>query len=344
MVTIVDNISLQPLHTFGLPAVAAKFVQIDHQNELEEIISKGMVLQGKHIVLGEGSNIIFPEYYNGLVLRMATRGIHIIKQSEREVELHVESGEPWDGFVSWCCDNNFWGLENLSGIPGTVGACPIQNIGAYGSEVCHSIIRVHYYDIASGEKRSIEKEDCHFGYRHSIFKQELKDKVIIAGVDFGLSCLPKPIINYGELKQHFSNWEVGSIGILEIRNKVLEIRAAKIPDHKLYGSAGSFFKNPVVAKVTADALLQNHPEMPTYPVEKKDNACIKLSAAWLIDQAGCKGKTVGGAQCNVSQPLILINLGGATRDDVLLLSAQIASAVFKKFGVSLIPEVNIYSD
>ena len=293
---------------------------------------RGKVINKDFVLLGEGSNCVFIEDYPGSVLQLALFGKNIVETNDSYV-VRVCSSENWHEFVKWSLENNVNGLENLALIPGTVGASPIQNIGAYGREVKDFIFEVEYYDLQCGEIKRLDNRECKFGYRDSIFKQELKGNAIILSVTF---CFPKmwiPETSYGEL----TNLEAPSP--FDVFNKVIEIRRNKLPDPMFIGNAGSFFKNPVVSREAAELLKQNYAFMPQYTL---DNNSTKLAAGWLIDQCGLKGYELNGAAVHDQQALVLVNKSGnATGDDLIKLIKHVRKCVYNKFGVKLEPEVRL---
>jgi UDP-N-acetylmuramate dehydrogenase len=310
---------------------------ISKEKQIPELLEKNKNI----FLLGGGSNILFTEAPKQLLVHIKTKGKKIVNESETHVDIEVQAGENWHEFVLWCIENNFGGLENLALIPGSVGASPMQNIGAYGVEVKDSIQRVYFYDISSATKKSLTNAQCDFAYRSSIFKKSLKGKIIISSVVFRLTKSAHKINRaYGVINQRLE--ELGTDknpNISDIAKAVISIRKEKLPDPKVMGNAGSFFKNPVIDKEAYQSLIAQYPEIPSYTVENK----FKIPAAWLIDQCGLKGFEQNGAAVHMGQPLVLINkYGTASGDAILNLAKHVQSQVFEKFGVSLDMEVNIY--
>ena len=329
--------SLKTFNSFGIDIDAGDYVAISKEKQFPELLEKNKNI----FLLGGGSNILFTEAPKQLLVHIKTKGKKIVNESETHVDIEVQAGENWHDFVLWCIENNFGGLENLALIPGSVGASPMQNIGAYGVEVKDSIQRVYFYDISSVTKKSLTNAQCDFAYRSSIFKKSLKGKIIISSVVFRLTKSAHKINRaYGVINQRLE--ELGTDkdpNISDIAKAVISIRKEKLPDPKVMGNAGSFFKNPVIDKEAYQSLIAQYPEMPSYAVENK----FKIPAAWLIDQCGLKGFEQNGAAVHMGQPLVLINkYGTASGDAILNLAKHVQSQVFDKFGVSLDMEVNIY--
>jgi UDP-N-acetylmuramate dehydrogenase len=324
-----ENISLRGLNSFGVEGRAARLVEWESADDL-----RGLDFVGRWLALGGGNNILFTGDFDGTLLRSAARGIDITGRTPETVSVRAGAGVDWSDFVEWCISRGVWGVENLSGIPGTVGAAPIQNIGAYGAEVGDVIRSVECFAIETGAMLTLAAEHCGFGYRDSVFKRALNGRVIVTAVDFELSKEPRPNLRYAALAE-----KVTEPTLENIRRAVVEIRNSKLPDPKTTGNAGSFFKNPVVASTLAQEIAKAHPGMPLYPAEVP--GMTKLSAAWLIEQAGWKGRTEGRVGIHPAQALIVINHGGATGNEIVDFAHRIQEDVHKKFGVELTPEVNI---
>lgn len=313
MIRVFENAELGELNTFGIEAVADRLVEFASGDD----IAPYCVDEWR--VIGGGSNVLLTGDLHGTLLRPVGNEIH------KEGELvRVEAGMKWDDFVRWTVAEGLWGAENLSHIPGTVGAAPVQNIGAYGVEAKDIIYSVEFYDPAVDEVRELRGEDCEFGYRDSIFKRGRR--VVILAVTFKLSQTPRPRLEYGDLKS------LKNPALQEIRDKIIEIRRGKLPER---GSAGSFFKNPVVSPETVARLKEQYPDMPIYNGNK-------LAAGWLIDRAGWRGRTMGRAGVHPDQALVLVNLGGATGQEILDLARAVQSSVKEKFGVEIEMEVNVW--
>lgn len=324
-------VSIQSLHTFGLQASANAIVHIKQIDDLHALIGKEY--NTDFIIIGEGSNSVFIEDYQGDIVRIELKGI-TIDESESSHVVNVAAGENWHEFVGFCLDHQIYGLENLALIPGTVGACPIQNIGAYGVEVCRFIETVQYFDLTTGEVNELTAEQCQFGYRDSIFKQELLGKAIVTSVRFKFPKNWLPEHSYGDLQN------LSELTAKNIYQKVIEIRESKLPDPQVLGNAGSFFKNPVVSKQKLEKLQQAHPYLPFYPMP---NDKYKLAAGWLIDQAGLKGKLFNGVAVHDKQALVLVNkTGNATGADLLMAISQVIQTVKNQYDISIEPEVRVY--
>ena len=337
MLQIQENVSLKNFNTFGIDVFAKYFVEISHADELRELFSDPQWLQNERLVLGGGSNMLFKKDFDGLVIRMNIRGIdHRI--SHNEVVVVAGAGEVWNDLVNYCVAHEYAGLENLSLIPGSVGASPIQNIGAYGVELQDVFLTCNAFEIASGTFKTFTKEDCRFGYRDSVFKAEIKGQYIIVSVKFHLSLVPDTKLHYGAIKDELAKRQITSPTIKDVSEVVSYIRVSKLPDPSTIGNAGSFFKNPVIPIDEFKAIQSYFPEIVNYPAGDGE---IKLAAGWMIEQCGWKGKVVGNTGTWKNQALVLVNHGGATGEEVYSLSSQIIDSVYSKFGVTLEREVNI---
>lgn len=324
--------SLQTLHTFGLPASASEFAYIHSLHEAKQQIQQ--LTHPAFYILGEGSNTVFLEDFSGTVFKMAIKGI-VVHEEPEHFMLEVGAGENWHNLVEWCLAHHIYGLENLALIPGTVGAAPIQNIGAYGVEVEQFIHSIDYLCLNSGEINTLSHAQCNFAYRDSIFKHQLAGKFIIGLVRFRMPKRWQANAHYAELK------ELHKPEPQQIFAKVVAVRQAKLPDPKKLGNAGSFFKNPVILKSLFVKLQQSYPHIPSYPV---DEHSVKVPAAWLIDQLGFKGKQVNGIHCHITQPLVLTNDGSGTGEALLTLARQIKQAVSQQFAIELENEVQLVSN
>lgn len=334
--TIKENISLLPYNTFRIDARAKLFAEYKSVDELRQLLKEYKNEQILHI--GAGSNLLFTRDVDGLVLHSAMCRARALEEDNEHVLIEAENGLVLDELIAQLCDMGLSGMENLSYIPGEVGASAVQNVGAYGVEAKDVIVQVKAIEIATGDERIFTNEECQYGYRDSIFKNELKGKYIIISVVYRLNKQLTPQLEYGGLAR-----EVGDIvNTLSIRNAVIRIRKQKLPEVSELGSAGSFFKNPVVPKEQANALLKQYPDMPYFPSPQGDGneEFVKIPAAWLIEQCGWKGKKLGGAQCYPKQPLVLVNADNATAEDVVNLAAAICRDVQTKFGITISPEVN----
>ena len=322
--------NLQPYNTFGLKAFAQHGVVLEREEQLAEISALQINNQQKFLVIGEGSNILFTENYDGCVVINRLKGKSVEETADAWL-LHIAAGENWHELVTWTLKQNMAGLENLALIPGTVGAAPVQNIGAYGKEFCLFCEYVDVWNIESQQLQRFTAEQCRFGYRDSIFKHELLDKVIITAVGIRLNKHWQPLLEYGPLKQLSADCSAK-----EIFDLVCEVRNQKLPDPLKLGNAGSFFKNPVVSKAHATSLTQQYPTMPVFDA---GHDRVKLAAGWLIDQAGLKGKRLKNAGVHQEQALVLVNLGGAEAQDIIAVAKWVAATVKTKFDVQLEPEV-----
>lgn len=333
---IAHNVDLKPFNTFGISVKADLFSRFSNTDELRQLLKE---FKGRELlILGGGSNILFTKDFPGVALRNEIKGFDVVQVNEDFVVVRAGAGEVWHEFVMKCIEHGFAGLENLSLIPGSVGASPMQNIGAYGVEikdVFHSLEALH---IETGEIHTFNKEACEFGYRESVFKRKLKGQYVIVSVSFQLSKHPNPNTSYGAIESELQKMGVTDPTIRDVSNAVIAIRTSKLPDPKLIGNAGSFFKNPVVDQSIVDKILENYPDAPNYPAEPGKR---KLAAGWLIEQAGWKGRTIDHHGVHKLQALVLVNYGGATGQEVFALSSAIIADIQEKFGVTLEREVNI---
>lgn len=319
--------SLQPYSTFGLQTACQSVVSFSSADEFIDAYAKHPI----NYIVGGGSNSIFLEDFDGALLVNNIKGISHFDDDKYHY-ISAGAGENWHELVSMCMQNGWYGFENLALIPGSVGAAPIQNIGAYGVEINQFIESVIAIAIESGEQMRLSVDDCQFGYRDSIFKHDLAGKALITQVNFVLPKQYSLATSYGELAA------LSNPTALDVYNKVIEIRKSKLPDPAQLGNAGSFFKNPVIAKAHFDTLISQYNDMPGYVVSPQ---LMKVPAAWLIDQAGFKGKVLNGVRCHPTQPLVLTNLGNALGDDVRTMATNIIAAVSDKFDISLEPEVRL---
>lgn len=326
---------LRQRNSFHVEEQAERLIEFDREEDLDLIFGQGR--PERWYVLGEGNNILFTRRFEGTLIKPAATGITVIGEDTDTVTLRAEAATDWDRMVAWCVERGLWGAENLSLIPGTVGASPVQNIGAYGAEAAGIIYRVHLYDTLRREHATLEKADCRFAYRDSIFKHEMRGRTVITAVELRLGKHPSPNLAYGDLKAQVE--ARGGASIANIRNAVCAIRRSKLPDPDTLGNAGSFFKNPVVDNATAERLREEDPACPVYPVSA--HGMCKLAAGWLIDRAGLKGFRMGRVGVHERQALVLVNFGGATGNEVIALARYVQDRVFDRFGVRIEPEVNI---
>lgn len=330
--------NLQPLNTFGISANADKLIEVNNIEQLQDLCNSENLIPGKFLILGSGSNILFKGNFHGLVLLNRIKGFSIINENEEFIWIKAFGGEIWHDFVLYCVSNGWGGIENLALIPGTVGAAPIQNIGAYGVEISSALESVQAIELSTGKLVSFENSTCRFGYRDSIFKQEAKGKYFIVSVVFKLSKVPKLNTSYGDITTTLTKNSISEPGIKDICDAVIEIRSNKLPDPKIIGNAGSFFKNPVITKLQFDELKSVFPDIKSFPV---DETTVKIPAAWLIEQTGWKGKRLGNVGVHDKQALVLVNYSNGTGDELLQLANQIIHSVKNKFNITLSPEVNI---
>lgn len=326
---------LRQRNSFHVEEQAERLIEFDREEDLDLIFGKGR--PERWYVLGGGNNILFTRRFEGTLIKPAATGITVIGEDTDTVTLRAEAATDWDRMVAWCVERGLWGAENLSLIPGTVGASPVQNIGAYGAEAAGIIYRVHLYDTLRREHATLEKADCRFAYRDSIFKHEMRGRTVITAVELRLGKHPAPNLAYGDLKAQVE--ARGGASIANIRDAVCAIRRSKLPDPDTLGNAGSFFKNPVVDNATAERLREEDPACPVYPVSA--HGMCKLAAGWLIDRAGLKGFRMGRVGVHERQALVLVNFGGATGNEVIALARYVQDRVFDRFGVRIEPEVNI---
>ena len=336
MFTRQHDYPLAPHTTFGLPARAAHYIELTDSGDLPEICRLPEFDAATVCWLGGGSNVLFMQDFPSLVVRMATRGIRELERTPDSVLLEAQAGENWHGFVQSSLHMGLGGLENLSLIPGTVGASPVQNIGAYGVEVKDRIHSVHCFDVQSQEWRELSNAECRFAYRDSIFKHEGRQRYVITSVVFRLDTQFVPNVKYGDLAQVLAEQCSGRAPTAQdVAQAVCAIRRSKLPDPAVLGNVGSFYKNPLVDAAHAQTLLAQYPQMPHYP---QPDGRVKLAAGWLIDQCGLKGKTIGGAAVHDKQALVLVNKNRATAADVRALSDEICRIVAQRFAVDLQPE------
>ena len=326
------NYSLLNLNTFGMDVKAKRYVEYGSEDELKTLIP---TLSGVVLHMGGGSNLLFKGDFDGIVLHSAIKGIEVVEETADAVLVRVGAGEVWDDFVAWAVEHGYGGVENLSLIPGEVGASAVQNIGAYGVEAKDVIALVEAMELSNGQKRIFGNLECDYAYRQSIFKNQLKGKYAITYVTYRLQKQPALKMEYGNIKAVLGEKE--NLTIADIRQAIIDIRNAKLPDPKVQGNAGSFFMNPVVSREKFLSIQKDYPQMPYYEVE----GGVKIPAGWMIDQCGWKGKSLGRAGVHDKQALVLVNLGGATSDEIITLCDTICHDVHEKFGIDIHPEVNL---
>jgi UDP-N-acetylmuramate dehydrogenase len=332
-----NNISLKPFNTFGIDINANRFAAFSSVEELKALLNQ-IEANEPLLILGGGSNVLLTKSFEGLVLKNEIKGFELISENEDEVIVESGAGEVWHQFVMNCIGNGYAGLENLSLIPGSVGASPMQNIGAYGVEIKDVFEYLDAFEISSGEMRRFKKEDCQFGYRESVFKNIYKEQFVICRVAFRLSKNPKINTSYGAIESELQKMGISEPTIRDLSNAVIAIRQSKLPDPAVLGNAGSFFKNPVVDESLVEKIKAKYPDVPNYPAE---NGKRKLAAGWLIESTGWKGKVIETCGVHKLQALVLVNYGGSTGKQVYDLSTAIIEDVYEKFGVRLEREVNI---
>jgi len=336
---ILENISLKPYNSFGINVTAKAFAVFSSLNELSELLSHAPLnTYPTLLVLGGGSNVLLTKDIDGLVLKNELKGIELVAEDADFYYVKAAAGENWHGFVEHCLEANYAGLENLSLIPGNVGASPMQNIGAYGVEIKDVFHELEAFHIHEKKLYHFSKEECAFGYRESVFKGKYKNQFIIASVTYKLRKIPQFNISYGAIEKELEKMQVKDLSIQAISQAVINIRSAKLPDPAKIGNAGSFFKNPVVSKFRWHVIWEQYPDISAYKVDEMN---YKIAAGWLIEQCGWKGYRKGDAGCNPLQALVLVNYGNATGQEIYELSEDIIQSVHKKFGILLEREVNI---
>ncbi|MFY0684993.1 MAG: UDP-N-acetylmuramate dehydrogenase [Balneola sp.] len=332
--SIKENFDLTNYNTMGVSAKASFFVEVSSVQELQKAVEFAQQNQLEILVIGGGSNMLFKSDFKGLVIHNSLLGKELLKNNE----IKIAAGENWHELVLFCIQNDLGGIENLSLIPGSVGAAPIQNIGAYGVELQDVFVSLEVLVIASGEVKTFTKEECKFGYRDSIFKKELKGKVIITSVTLGLKKENEVNVSYRALSDKLEEKGIKNPTIEDVSKTVIEIRQSKLPDPSEIGNTGSFFKNPIISTEHYNQLKSDFPQIPCYPISEKQ---VKVPAGWLIDQLGWKGKKVGDAGVHDRQALVLVNHGNASGKEIWNLATQIRLSVSKKYDITLTPEVNI---
>ena len=337
---ILKNQSLQSSNTFGIDATTKYYTRVTNIDQLKEVMVSSQFKNNTQLILGGGSNILLTKNFDGITVKVDLLGKEVVKEDNDYYYVKVGAGENWHQFVQFCLANNYNGVENLSLIPGSVGAAPMQNIGAYGIELKNVVHEVEAYLLDNNTKAVFDNATCEFGYRSSIFKTTLRGKVFITAVTFKLPKTPVYNTTYGAIEQELEKMGVSDLSISVISKAVCNIRSSKLPNPDEIGNAGSFFKNPVVEVDLYEKIKENYPNIVGYPVSE---TTVKLAAGWLIETAGWKGKTFGNYGVHKRQALVLVNYGGATGKEIYDLSTQILTDVKDKFGVELEREVNIIS-
>jgi UDP-N-acetylmuramate dehydrogenase len=335
------NYPLKKFNTFRLDVTAKLYSDIVSENEVCTAIFVDEFKKTPKFILGGGSNVLLTKNIDGFCLRNCIKGINIVKESRTDVYVKAGGGVVWHDLVLFCIENNLGGIENLSLIPGSVGAAPIQNIGAYGVELKDTFHELELIEMAAGVKRVFSADACQFGYRDSIFKRELKGKVFITSVTLRLSKKPKFNTSYGAIEQELKAMKISEVSIQAISQAVINIRRSKLPDPAVIGNAGSFFKNPTIPKKQFDALKKKHPSIVGYPSDKTAAAPVKLAAGWLIEKCGWKGVRNGNVGMHKDQSLVLVNYGKATGEELYEHALKVQQSVNEKFGITLEMEVNI---
>ena len=332
------NIDLQPYNSFGFHTTAKYFVEINDIQELESLIRTDLFKNEKHLILSGGNNVLFQnEAFDGIVVHLNTKGIEVIHEEGNEVVVRAQAGEDWPDFVRFTVKQGWFGLENLAHIPGKVGAAPVQNIGAYGMELKDSFLQCEALHLETGAKRVFKKDECGFGYRESVFKNELKGQYVITAVDFLLHKQAELKLEYGNIKAYLAEHGINTPTSQQLHDAICAIRDAKLPDVKQIGSAGSFFKNPVVSAEQFEVLQHSYPNIPHYP---EADGKVKVPAGWLIEQAGWKGWRDEHVGVYEKQALVLVHYGGGSGRDIVELAQRIQQSVEEKFGIRINPEVN----
>lgn len=334
---IQHDFSLKKHNTFGIEAQARHFVAVHSIDALQTVLQQHP--NDKKFILGGGSNMLLTQDIEALVIHVDLKGKSVVKQDHHHVWVQAQAGENWHEFVLWTIEQDFGGLENMSLIPGNVGTTPIQNIGAYGTEIKDTFVSCEAIEIATGQIKTFANVDCQFGYRESVFKQALKDQYIITSVVFKLTKLGHKInISYGDIKAELAAQNISNPGLKDVSNAVIAIRQSKLPDPKELGNSGSFFKNPIILKSDFDKIHAKFPEMKFYEISETE---VKVPAGWLIEQAGFKGKRFGDAGIHKNQALVLVNYGNATGQEILNVSKEIQKTILEKFGIAIEAEVNV---
>lgn len=334
---IQEQVSLKTYNTFGIDVLASKFASVTSIEELKSILE--LSKSENKLILGGGSNMLLTKNVEAFVIHLNIKGIHIIEETNNHVIIKAYAGENWHELVLWCIAHNFGGIENLSLIPGNVGATPIQNIGAYGVEIKDVMVCCQALHIASGQIKTFNNKDCNFNYRESIFKQELKDQYIVLSVNLQLTKNNHHLkAGYGAISAELAASNIINPSIKDISNAVIAIRESKLPNPKEIGNSGSFFKNPIISKDKYETLLENFSDVPHYPISE---TAVKIPAGWLIEHAGFKGKTLGNYGVHKKQALVLVNYGGAKGEELFNLAKLIQLTVKRLFEIEIEMEVNI---
>ncbi|MES2023839.1 MAG: UDP-N-acetylmuramate dehydrogenase [Patescibacteria group bacterium] len=335
---IIKDYDLKDLNTFGVHARAKYFVTLEREEDLPELFNLSEFKNNQKLFLGGGSNILFTKDFDGIVILNKLKGIEVVSEDTESVFIKCMGGEIWDDLVQFTVERGLWGIENLALVPGTAGAAPMQNIGAYGVELKNTLEDIEAYDIESGEKKVFKNAECEFGYRDSIFKSKVKGKYFITAITIKLSKISKPNISYKILENYLKENNIEVKSSKDVSIAVSAIRRSKLPyNTKVLGNAGSFFKNVYVSRQKLAELLSTYPDLSFFEEGEK----IKINSGWLVEKCGWKGKKVGNVGVHEKQALVLINYGGATGEEIINFANQIIDSVKEKFNLQIVPEVNI---
>lgn len=334
---IVQNMSLKNLNTFGIESRAKFFAEVTSAQDVQELVTNDIFKNNVQLILGGGSNILFTKDFDGLIIKNSILGKEILRETDKMIQIKIGSGENWHNTVLWTTDSGWSGIENLALIPGLVGAAPVQNIGAYGVEIKDVLQKVGVVDLVTGEAFEILKDDCKFGYRDSIFKQESKGKYFITYIILELSKEFEPNIEYGSIQGQLDKMSVTEPTLVNVRDAVTAIRQSKLPDPREIGNAGSFFKNPIVSFTDFQEIREQYSDIPNFLTDDG----VKIPAGWLIEQCGWKGRRVGNVGVHEKQALVLVNHGGATGQEIKELSQSIQTSVKERFDIDLETEVTM---
>ncbi|MFN8348173.1 MAG: UDP-N-acetylmuramate dehydrogenase [Spirosomataceae bacterium] len=337
MLTIQSNVSLKSYNTFGIDVTTRYLVEVDSDQDIQTLLQLPDIQTLPKLILGGGSNLLLTQDFNGLVIKINIKGIDTVKEDQDHVWLRVGAGENWHEFVIYCVERGLGGIENLSLIPGTTGAAPMQNIGAYGVEIKDTFDRLEAVDMTTGTKRTFTNAECRFGYRDSVFKNEVKGQYIITYVQFRLDKNPAFHTSYGDIQKTLEQMGVKELTIKAVSDAVIKIRRSKLPDPAEIGNAGSFFKNPEIPALQYESLKSEYPDIPGYVLNEDT---VKVPAGWLIEQCGWKGKRFGNIGVHTRQALVLVNYGGGKGAEIKQLSEKIQTSVAERFGIQLHSEVN----
>ena len=335
---IIENYPLLKLNTFGVDVKAKYFTSINTINELIELTKTNVFKDLELLILGGGSNILFTKDFDGLVILNNIKGKEIIDQNQQSIFLKIGAGENWHELVMYCVDNGWGGIENLSLIPGNTGTAPMQNIGAYGVEIKETFVELEALEISSGKIVKFNNSDCEFGYRESVFKNKMKNQYIILNITLELKKNPVLNINYGDVKAILESQNINNPSIKEVSNTIISIRQSKLPDPKIIGNSGSFFKNPIVSLNQLEFIKKKYPNVVNYKINENE---FKIAAGWMIERAGWKGKKFNNYGVHEKQALVLVNYGLANGMEIFNLSEEIILDIKDKFGITLEREVNI---